>query len=129
MLMRGPDHWFVPIQFRPSEQKAVVGARFRALRAALGLQQQAVARLLNVSPQAVSGWERGTDLADPLAVARLALRFRFSTDWVWLGSLAGIPRELAEELERRRPDLVLGGDANALPPPDWDKISPGQAVS
>lgn len=121
MIVLGPHHWFMPSQARPADMKAIIGARFRTLRAALGWQQQTMAGFLNLTPQALSAWEKGKDLPDPLAVARMSLRFGFATDWVWTGSLAGTPWELAAELERRRPDLVLGAPPSALPSPDWDK--------
>jgi transcriptional regulator with XRE-family HTH domain len=113
--------WFMPITDRPSEAKSVVGARLRVVRAALGFSQKDMAGALNVSPQAWSGWEKGRDLADPLVLARAAVRYGFTLDWIYIGSLAHMPSELAAEIAMRRPDLQLGARPGVAVASDWDK--------
>lgn len=113
----------MPTNDRPRHAKADVGARLRAVRAALGVQQKVMAQHLNISPQAWSGWENGRDLADPLVMARAAVRYGFTTDWIFLGRLTMLPGALADELERRRPDLILGAARDAEPAPDWDALA------
>lgn len=120
-VIAGPRLWFMPVQERPTHVKAVIGERLRVLRAALGVQQKDLAAFLNVTPQTVSGWESGRDLADPLAIARMALRWGVPTDWVWTGSLAHVPPPLAAKIEARRPDLVLGASGHTAPVDGWDK--------
>jgi transcriptional regulator with XRE-family HTH domain len=127
-VVRGPKVWWMPTTDRPQHVKAIVGARLRVVRAALGLLGKEMATLVGVSPQTLSGWERGEDLADPLGIARAALRLGFTTDWVYLGRLDGVARELANEIERRRPDLVLGADPAAQPHDRWDKPGDREAV-
>lgn len=122
-VIAGPKVWFVPTNDRPRHAKADVGARLRAVRAALGVHQKVMAQALNVSPQAWSGWENGRDLADPLVMARAALRYGFTTDWIFLGRLTLLPGELADELARRRPDLILGASPDAEPAADWDALA------
>jgi transcriptional regulator with XRE-family HTH domain len=99
------------------------------LRVALGVQQKVMAQQMHVSPQAWSGWENGRDLADPLVMARAALRYGFTVDWIYLGKLAYLPGPLADEIERRRPDLVLGAPADAAPSPDWDALGSPQSLT
>lgn len=123
-VVRGPKIWWMPTTDRPQHVKAIVGARLRVVRAALGLLGKEMASVVGVSPQTISGWERGDDLADPLGVARAALRLGFTTDWVFMGRLDGVPRELGNEIERRRPDLVLGAAPDAVAAPGWDQPKP-----
>lgn len=122
-VVQGPKVWWMPVNDRPSHAKAAVGARLRVLRSVLGIPQNVMAQTLHISAQALSGWERGRDLADPLVMARAALRYGFTTDWIFIGRLAHMPGSLATELERRRPDLVLGADPGAVPSDDWDTLT------
>ena len=128
-VVQGPKLWFMPTSDRPLHAKAVVGARLRVVRAALGIQQKSMAATLNISPQAWSGWENGRDLADPLVMARAALRYGFTTDWIFVGRLDALPGQLADELARRRPDLILGAQPDAEPADDWERIAPPRSLA
>ena len=56
------------------------GERLRELRSLHGLSQEAVAKKLGVSPQAVSKWEKGRSLPDLSVLPPLAELFRVSAD-------------------------------------------------
>jgi len=60
--------------------KAHVGKRIGACRRDLKLSQTALARVLGVTPQAVSKWERGTALPDPELLLSLSHLFRRSVN-------------------------------------------------
>ena len=56
--------------------------RIRSRREKLGLKQQDIAHALNVSPQAVSKWERGENAPDIAVLKPLARLLGVSTDWL-----------------------------------------------
>jgi class 3 adenylate cyclase len=59
-----------------------LGQRIRARRERLGLRQHDLARALQVSPQAVSKWERGENGPDLSILGALATLLGVSTDWL-----------------------------------------------
>ncbi len=59
-----------------------LGQRLRAQRERLGLKQNDVANALQVSPQAVSKWERGENGPDIATLGPLARLLGVSTDWL-----------------------------------------------
>jgi len=122
-IIPGPTIWFMAAKNRTLNAKQVVGHRLRVLRAALNLQQQELAEIMGLSQQTISGWENGRDTIDPLALARFATQYGIGVNWIWLGLLNDIPSHLAEEIRRRRPDLIAGAaPATEAPAPGWDKV-------
>jgi len=59
-----------------------LGTRIRSQRERLGLKQQDIANALQVSPQAVSKWERGENAPDILMLGPLSKVLGVSTDWL-----------------------------------------------
>jgi transcriptional regulator with XRE-family HTH domain len=59
-----------------------LGNRIRARREKLGLKQQDLANALDISPQAVSKWERGENAPDITVLKPLARLLDVSTDWL-----------------------------------------------
>lgn len=90
-----------------SEAQRAQGVRLKAVREALGLSQEAVADVMGVGVTALSAWENGRNKIDIVKLARAAARWRFSTDWIALGDLSGIRKDLADRLEA---DLRAGPD-------------------
>ena len=128
-VVRGPRTWFMASPERPTEAIARTAARLRATRCALGLTQRRIAELCNVSEARWSNWERGDHFPDILVMVQLGTLYGVTLDWIFRGALAGVPHRLARELQRRRPDLVLGGDPQATPAPDWDEIADPAATA
>ena len=63
-------------------QLSELGGRIRARREKLGLKQQDIANALQVSPQAVSKWERGENGPDLSILGPLARLLGVSADWL-----------------------------------------------
>jgi transcriptional regulator with XRE-family HTH domain len=59
-----------------------LGNRIRAQREKRGLKQQDIANALDVSPQAVSKWERGENAPDITVLKPLARLLGVSSDWL-----------------------------------------------
>ena len=59
-----------------------LGNRIRSQREKRGLKQQDIANALNISPQAVSKWERGENAPDIGMLPSLARLLGVSTDWL-----------------------------------------------
>ena len=59
-----------------------LASRIRQQRERLSLTQDALARALNVTPQAVSKWERGENAPDISLLVPLAALFEVSIDWL-----------------------------------------------
>jgi len=49
-----------------------VGEQLRLMRKNVGLTQESVAEIMNITRQTLSNWERGINLPDIYTVARLA---------------------------------------------------------
>jgi transcriptional regulator with XRE-family HTH domain len=62
-----------------------LGERIRLRREKLGLKQQDVANALDISPQAVSKWERGENGPDITALRPLARLLDVTVDWLLAG--------------------------------------------
>jgi transcriptional regulator with XRE-family HTH domain len=60
----------------------LLGDRIRARREKRGLKQLDVANALDISPQAVSKWERGENAPDVATLAPLARLLGVSVDWL-----------------------------------------------
>ena len=63
-------------------QLSDLGSRIRSRRERLGLKQNDIAHALQVSPQAVSKWERGENAPDIAILGPLARLLGVSTDWL-----------------------------------------------
>ena len=66
-----------------------IGNRIRGRREKLGLKQQDIANALDVSPQAVSKWERGENAPDVTVLKPLARLLGVSIDWLLAANDAG----------------------------------------
>jgi transcriptional regulator with XRE-family HTH domain len=86
-------------KWRTIGEKALVGQRLRVTRDVLGLSQKEFARAVGSSSSALSMWEGGSRLLDPLVAAKLAERFGLTMDWFYLGRLGGVRNDLASRLE------------------------------
>jgi len=60
----------------------VLAHKIRSQREKRGLKQQDIANALNISPQAVSKWERGENAPDIAVLKPLARLLGVSTDWL-----------------------------------------------
>jgi transcriptional regulator with XRE-family HTH domain len=82
-------------RINPSEEfQRGVAARLTLARVALGKTQAAIARALAVTQPRWNNWERGIRLPDPAVMAEFALKFGVRTDYIWCGSLIGMPADL-----------------------------------
>lgn len=78
-----------------------MGVRLQSIREVLDLTQEQLADVAGVSVSTVSGWEVGRNQIDLVKLAKLAERFKFTTDWVALGDLSGLRFDLAMKLQAR----------------------------
>lgn len=85
---------------------AGIGQRIRARRDALGKTQNALARSLDISFQAVSKWERGESLPDLALLPRLAAVLQVSIDWL-LGATVNESTRRAPALKGLRESEIL----------------------
>ena len=92
----------MPRSPREPEISEATGRRLAAVRLALGLQQEALAARLGVSRSALANWENGGRLADVLAMLRLRERYNVPLDYIYAGSMYGLPFDLAHEISRDR---------------------------
>lgn len=84
-----------------SEARRQMGSRLQAIREVLGMTQQAMASAAGVGVTTVSAWESGRNQMDLVKLAKLAMEFGFTTDWVALGDLSGVRFDLALKLQAR----------------------------
>jgi len=92
-------------------------SKLERLRSGLGLNQNELAQLLSVTPEAIRKWVRGGGISPGVRGAidlHLALLDRLET-YIRPGLLPAVLRRPARGLEGRRPiALVLGGDEETL---------------
>ncbi|MBR0653383.1 helix-turn-helix transcriptional regulator [Roseomonas terrae] len=77
-----------PRVFEPaSEAKRQAGLRLKAARLALGLSAEKLAEAIGVTRGALTAYENGQNMADPIAMARLMRRFGISMEWIYAGEI------------------------------------------
>jgi transcriptional regulator with XRE-family HTH domain len=97
---------------RPSELKMMAALRLRAARMALGIErQEALANKLKVTASAYNNWETGARMPDIAAMVRLWEATGIGPDWIYAGSLNGVPYSMAERLKECSAEVgaVVGG--------------------
>ena len=55
---------------------------------------------MKISSSALSNYETGTNLVPPRLVVRMKEKFGVTTDYVYAGSLEGLPKEVAKEIAK-----------------------------
>lgn len=105
----------MPRKPRSDDVKLAVGLRLAAVREALGLDQGEVAREVGATRTAVSNWERGDRLADPLAMVRLCDRHGVTMDWIYRNQLGAVAMDLAEKVRAEHAKLLAGRDRDGPP--------------
>jgi transcriptional regulator with XRE-family HTH domain len=82
-----------------SEAQKAMGARLQAVREALDLTQDEMAKNMGVVVTTLSAWESGRNQIDIVKLARSATRWGFTTDWVARGDLSGLRKDVADKVE------------------------------
>jgi transcriptional regulator with XRE-family HTH domain len=116
----------MPKQQRPSEMKEQAGRRLKAARLALDVDRQDVfAAALGVTATAYGNYEKGDRLPDAAMLVRLLALSGIGPDWVYAGSLAGVPYELATTLRAKAAEVgaVVGG-----PVAEWPMAAAAKAL-
>lgn len=88
------------------QHKAGVGRRLRAAIEVLGLTQTEVARVLGVTPSKLGNWIRGDNYPAEWPIAQFCERYGVSADWIYLGKVTGMIKELADALWSSEHSLV-----------------------
>lgn len=102
---------------RPSEIVTQAGRRLRAVREALGWQQERFAEEIGVTRTALANWEGGTRLPDVLAMVRLFRRFGVPLEWIYAGEVRHVEYDLAQALIEKAAELqaVVGAPTAEWP--------------
>jgi len=88
-----------------------IGARLVLLRHVLGkVSQAAFAARIDVSPQALSNYEKGFRRPDIDVALRICQRTGVTLDWIYQGNVAGLPLALHGKLSD---DLPRGESSGA----------------
>jgi len=82
---------------KSGESPEAVANRLKLTREALGYKPSTIARLMGVSQQAWTNWERGRMITLPAALKLCAVT-RVHLDWIYRGIRAGLPRDLSERM-------------------------------
>lgn len=99
-----------------TQDMKLMGSRLRRIREAKGLTQPALADIMGVTTSAVSAWENGRNIVDAVALGAAAKYLGFTTDYVILGEIGGLPFDLAREVQRReRAELGATGAQRGRP--------------
>lgn len=80
-----------PTTFEPaSEAKRQSGLRLRAARMTLGLTVEKLAEAIGSTRSAMTAYENGQNMPDPLAMARLLRRFGIAMEWIYAGEIRNV---------------------------------------
>lgn len=82
-----------------SRLKLACGNRLRRARIALGMTTRQLASATNVGETRITNWERGRHFPAPEFLVIFHRKFGVTADWILLGSMAGMPRDLAHSIE------------------------------
>lgn len=81
------------------DDPATIGARLRAVREALGYENQKdFADKAGISPTAYNNWEVGYKRIGVDMAARLCSTYRITLDWIYFGDASGLPGNVAAKL-------------------------------
>lgn len=78
-----------------------VGIKITALRKSIGLSQEKLAEMLNISPQAISKWENGHTLPETTLLPILSQVFRCTIDDIIMPAYS-----FDEKIEAEKPTLL-----------------------
>jgi transcriptional regulator with XRE-family HTH domain len=106
----------MPRKPRPDDLITHVGRRIVAIRRLLDADQLPFANAIGVQPTALSNWENGHRLADPVAMVRMAVRFQIPLDFIYMGQLRGFDFAEGERLREICAELSA---AVGAPTPEW----------
>ena len=91
---------------KPQDIMMMAGLRLRAVRLTLGFERQdAFAAKLGCTPTRYNNWELGARFPAPEAMVRLLQLFGIGPDFIYGGSMRGIPHEFADTLEQKCAEL------------------------
>jgi hypothetical protein len=101
---------------RPSQLKLETGLRLAAVQKALGMPNGVeFARYLDVQPNKLSQWKSGVNMADIVAMVRLADKTAISLDFIYRGDMSGVPQRYQAVLEMHLHDLEAPPAEGGLP--------------
>jgi transcriptional regulator with XRE-family HTH domain len=80
-----------------------VGQRITALRLALGLKPKQFAERVGIPEQNVNNWAQDKNWPSAPAAIQICQRTGCTTDWIYRGSMAGLPHEIAVRIT---PDVL-----------------------
>ena len=82
-----------------------IAGRLRLTRQALRLKQAALCRQTGIAPNTYNQWEQERGRPDLDGAMKLCDAFGITLDWIYRGSMAGLPYEIAESIR----DIERGG--------------------
>jgi transcriptional regulator with XRE-family HTH domain len=85
-----------------SDHKQHVGRNLALLLLAIGRPDAEIARSINISSSKLGNWKRGDNYPDPYAATQLCDRYGATMDWIFRGTLYGMPADLADKIARLR---------------------------
>jgi len=88
----------MPIMTRPDDLAASAGRRLADVRKALGLSQRELAKAITVSSGSIGNWEAGERTPDITAMLRLRAKFGVTTDYIYAGSMIGLPGDIQAKI-------------------------------
>lgn len=91
-----PAHLILGVNAKTELDIAAIGARLKELRLRSGDSQERVAQTIGCSVSDISRWERGAVAPQALRLARLAVHFGVSTDYLLFGPVAQPPAPESE---------------------------------
>lgn len=91
------NHAF-PMPQKPTTFNKAVGERLKLLQEVLGLEQAQFAKLLGISPQALSNAKKGVNAPRAETMVALKTEKHITLDYVYTGDRSALPHKLAVSL-------------------------------
>lgn len=117
--MTEAESWAMPALPITITGVPAIAERLRITRQALRLKQAALCRQTGIAPNTYNQWEQERGRPDLDGAMKLCDAFGITLDWIYRGSYAGLPYEIAEgirNIERGRPGAGQDHSTEADPP-------------
>lgn len=88
------------------QMRRAIGIRLEAVRSYFGLSQEDVGKALGIGQSGYQRWEAGRCWPNPYLILQFCAKLNVDFNFIYAGSLSGLPVHLAAGLVASRPQIT-----------------------